>query len=448
MHRVLIVGGGFGGLQAALHLRRADVDVTLVDRRNFHLFQPLAYQVATGALMPGEVAYPLRAIFKRDANVRVLCAEVQSFDLAAHEVVACGYAGELRLGYDTLIVAGGSKYNYFGHPEWQRHAAELKSLEGALQIRGRILRALEAAEAEADPAKRAALLTFVVVGAGPTGVEMAGQIAEIAQDTRRDFRTADPSTARVLLIETGDRVLAGFPPNLSRRAERSLRSLGVTPLTGHMVTDLDADGVVVRADGGEERIDAGTIIWAAGVLAEGIAAELAEAAGAETDRVRRLLVEPDLTVPGHPEVLAIGDMVRVRDRDAFPGVAPVAMQMGRYAARTVRDRLRGQEPGPFKYKDKGNLATIGRLRAVADLPPRIRVSGVLAWLLWLFVHLWYLIGFQNRLIVFLRWIWSFLTHGRGGRLITGQDFPTTSEVIAAGPPAREAAAHDEHHRDG
>jgi NADH dehydrogenase len=443
MHRVLIVGGGFGGLQAAIHLRHAGVDVTLVDRRNFHLFQPLAYQVATGALMPGEVAYPLRAIFKRDEHVRVLCAEVRSFDLAAREVVAQSYAGELRLGYDTLIVAGGSKYNYFGHPEWQRHAAELKSLEGALQIRGRILRALEAAEAEPDPAKRAALLTFVVVGAGPTGVEMAGQIAEIAHDTRRDFRTADPSQARVLLIETGDRVLAAFPPSLSRRGERALRSLGVTPMTGHMVTGLDADGVVVHSDAGDERIDAATIIWAAGVLAAGVAGQLAEAAGAETDRVDRLIVEPDLTVPGHPEVLAIGDMVVVRDHDPFPGVAPVAMQMGRYAARTVRDRLRGRAPGPFKYKNKGNLATIGRLRAVADLPPRIRVSGVVAWALWLGVHLFYLIGFQNRILVLMRWGWSFITHGRGGRLITGQDF-ATSEVIAQGTPAREAAEHDEH----
>jgi NADH dehydrogenase len=422
MHRVLIVGGGFGGLQAALHLRRAGVEVTLVDRRNFHLFQPLAYQVATGALMPGEVAYPLRAVFKRDPHVRVLCAEVRGFDLAAREVVAQSYAGELRLGYDTLIVAGGSKYNYFGHPEWQQHAAELKSLEGALQIRGRILRALEAAETAVDAQQRAALLTFVVVGAGPTGVEMAGQIAEIAHDTRRDFRTADPATGRVLLVEAGDRVLAGFPPTLSRRAERALRSLGVTPMNSHTVTDLDANGVVVRSDAGEERIDAGTIIWAAGVLAAGVAGQLAEAAGADTDHVQRLIVEPDLTVPGHPEVLAIGDMVVVRGQDPFPGVAPVAMQMGRYAARVVRDRLGNRDPGPFKYKNKGNLATIGRLRAVADLPPRIRVSGVLAWALWLGVHIFYLIGFQNRVLVLMRWAWAFVTHGRGGRLITGQDF--------------------------
>ena len=421
MHRVVIVGGGFGGLQAALHLRGAGVQVTLVDRRNFHLFQPLAYQVATGALMTGEVCYPLRAIFKRDANVRVLCAEVRDVDLAARELVAGTYAGEVRLAYDTLIVAGGSAYNYFGHPEWRAHAAELKTLEGALHIRGRILRALEAAETETDPAKRAALLTFVVVGAGPTGVEMAGQIAEIAHDTQSDFRSFDPATARVLLIETGDRVLAGFPPGLSQSAARALESLGATPMTGHMVTGIDAGGVVVKSDAGEQRIEAGTTIWAAGVLASDLAVKLAEAAGAENDNVQRLIVEPDLTLPGHPEVLAIGDMVRVRDRDPFPGVAPVAMQMGRYAARAVRERLRGDTPPPFKYKNKGNLATIGRLRAVADLPPGIHVGGTLAWALWLVVHLWYLIGVQNRLLVFLRWVWSFLTHGRGGRLIAGQD---------------------------
>jgi NADH dehydrogenase len=415
------VGGGFGGLQAALNLQRAEVEITLVDRRNFHQFQPLAYQVATGALMPGEVCYPLRAIFKRAANVRVLCAEVRDFDLAARELIAESYAGELRLPYDTLIVAGGSQYNYFAHPEWQEHAAELKSLEGALHIRGRILRALEAAETETDDVKRAALLTFVVVGAGPTGVEMAGQIAEIAHDTRSDFRSFDPSTARVLLIETGDRVLAGFPPGLSQSAARALESLGATPMTGHSVTDLDAGGVVVRSGETEERIEAGTIIWAAGVLASELAPQLAKAAGAQTDNVQRLIVEPDLTVPGHPEVLAIGDMVRVRDLDPYPGVAPVAMQMGRYAARAVRERLRGDTPGPFKYKNKGNLATVGRLRAVADLPPGIHVGGVVAWVLWLVVHLWYLIGFQNRVLVFLRWVWSFLTHGRGGRLIAGQD---------------------------
>ena len=419
MHRVAIVGGGFGGLQAALHLRRANVEITLVDRRNFHLFQPLAYQVATGALTPGEISYPLRAIFRRSPNVRVIMGEVTGFDLAAHELLVLTPVGEERFLYDTLIVAGGSKYNYFGHPEWHSVAADLKSLEGALRIRSRILLSLEAAEVESDPERRAALLTFAVVGAGPTGVEMAGQIAEIARDTRRDFRVADTSHVRVLLIELGDRVLATFPPDLSVKAKLALESLGVTPLLSHRVIDLDEDGVVVRDGDHEERIRAKTIIWAAGVLAAEIAGELASAAGAQIDSLGRIIVEPDLTVPAHPEVIAIGDMVRVRGAPPYPGVAPVAMQMGRHAAMLVRARLRGDKPGSFVHTNKGNLATIGRARAVADLP-RIRLSGFLAWIIWLFIHLWYLIGFQNRLLVFLRWSISFFTHGRGSRLITGE----------------------------
>jgi NADH dehydrogenase len=420
MHRVVIVGGGFGGLQAALHLSGADVQITLVDRRNFHLFQPLAYQVATGALNPGEICYPLRAIFRGRENVRVILGEVTGFDLEARELPVRTAVGEERFPYDTLIVAGGSKYNYFAHPEWQDVASELKSLEGAIHIRGRILRSLEAAEVEEDDAKRTAYLTFAVVGGGPTGVEMAGQIAEIARDTRRQFRVADTSQARVLLIEAGERVLAGFPPSLSKRAFRALESLGVTPLVNRLVTDLDAEGVVVQSGDHEERIAAKTIIWAAGVLASSISGRLAEAAGVETDAVGRIIVEPDLTVHGHPEVLAIGDMVKVRSEPPFPGVAPVAMQMGRYAAKLVRARLRGDHAGDFAYHNKGNLATIGRARAVADLPPGIRLSGFFAWVMWLVIHLWYLIGFQNRLLVFLRWFISFVTHGRGARLITGE----------------------------
>jgi NADH dehydrogenase len=416
MHRVVIVGGGFGGLQAALHLKHKEIEVTLVDRRNFHLFQPLAYQVATGALAAGEVCYPLRAIFRGEERIRVVLAEVTGFDLDAKTVRMRTAAGEETAAYDTLIVAGGSEYNYFGHPEWQQHAAELKSLEGALHIRAQILRAFEAAEVAADEEERARLLTFVVVGAGPTGVEMAGQIAEIARDTRRDFRSYDTSRTRVLLVEAGDRVLAAFPPKLSAKAAKALESLGVTPLVNHLVTDLDADGVTME----HERVRAGTVIWAAGVLASGLSQTLAEAGGAETDSVGRIVVEPDLTLPGHPDVLAIGDMVQVRGEDPLPGVAPVAMQMGRYAAKLIRNRLRERETGPFKYKDKGNLATIGRARAVADLPPRIRVSGFVAWALWLGIHLFYLIGFQNRLLVVMRWSFSFLTHGRGTRLITGE----------------------------
>ena len=419
-HRVVIVGGGFGGLQAATHLKGADVDVTLVDRRNFHLFQPLAYQVATGALATGEVAYPLRTIFRSQENVSVMLAEAEGFDLEAKTVKLRTAAGEETLDYDTLLVAGGSKYNYFGHPEWQEHAAELKTLEGALHIRAQILHALKQAEVAADPVERERLLTFVIVGAGPTGAEMAGQIAEIARDTRNEFRVVDTWQAKVLLVEAGDRVLSAFPEKLSAKAEESLASLGVTSLTDHMVTDIDADGVTVKNDKGEHKIPAGTVIWAAGVLAASVATTLAEAAGAEQDKFGRLLVEPDLTVPGHPDVIAIGDMVAIKGADPLPGVAPVAMQMGRYAARSIKARLRGGVSGPFKYKDKGNLATLGRARAIAELPPGIRLSGFFAWVMWLAIHLFYLVGFQNRVLVFTRWGFSFLTHGRGTRLITGE----------------------------
>jgi NADH:quinone reductase (non-electrogenic) len=425
-HHVVVIGGGFGGLQATLKLRRAPVEVTLVDRRNFHLFQPLTYQVATGALSPGEIAYPLRAIFKRHRNVRVVLAEVADFDLDAREVKLRSVSAVPApdgLGYDTLIVAGGSHYSYFGNEEWRMHAAEVKSLESALAVRSRLLTAFEAAEAEQKQEARDAWLTFVVVGAGPTGVEMAGQIAELARDTlRRDFRSIDPRLARILLVEAADRVLTSFPPSLSAKAERSLQHLGVTVLTGRTVSGIDAAGVTLEgADGGPERIASRAVVWAAGVTASGLAGRLAELTGAERDRVGRVAVEADLTLPGYPEVFAIGDMVRIRDPGGapvvLPGLAPVAMQQGWYAATVVRARLRGRDHGAFRYRDKGNLATIGRGAAVADIKG-VRLSGFLAWVTWLFVHLWYLIGFQNRLLVFIRWSVSFATHGRGARLIT------------------------------
>jgi len=427
-HRAVVIGGGFGGLQAAIHLARAPVELTLIDRRNFHLFQPLTYQLATGALTPGEVCYPLRAIFKRRRNVEVLLAEVTALDLEAREVHVESAAGEGRrfsVPYDTLIVAGGSSYSYFGHSEWAEVAPEVKSLESALETRGRILSAFEAAEMEPDPEQRRAWLTFVVVGAGPTGVEMAGQIAELGRDTlRRDYRAVDPRDARVLLVEMADRVLTSFPPSLSRKAAGSLEHLGVTPLLDRRVVAMDHAAVTVQAsDGAEEQIPARTVIWAAGVTASPLASQLAERTGAEIDRAGRVTVGPDLTLPGHSDVLALGDMVRVRGEDgtvlALPGVAPVAMQQGRYAAKLIRGRLHGRTIGPFHYRDKGNLATIGRARAVADLH-WLRLSGFPAWAAWVLVHLWYLIGFQNRLLVLIRWAISFFTHGRGARLISRQ----------------------------
>jgi NADH dehydrogenase len=420
-HRVVVVGGGFGGLQAVQHLADAPVQITLVDRRNFHLFQPLTYQVATGALSPGDIAYPLRAIFKRRENVHVLLAEVEDFDLEARELRLSSVEGvpvESRLGYDTLIVAGGSSYSYFGHESWREHADEVKSLESATVVRSRLLGAFEAAEAEPDRGAVDAWLTFVVVGAGPTGVEMAGQIAELARDTmRHDFRAIDPTRSRIVLVEAMDRVLTTFPPSLSGKAERSLLRLGVTVLTSRTVTSIDGESVTVRhPDGETETIPTRTVVWAAGVTASTLAGRLAELSGTEQDKAGRVVVEPDLTLPGHPEVFAIGDMVRVGSAE-LPGVAPVAMQQGRYAARVVGARLEGRTTKPFRYRDKGNLATIGRASAVADIKG-LHLSGFLAWMTWLVVHLFYLVGFQNRVVVLIRWEISFITHGRGARLIT------------------------------
>jgi NADH dehydrogenase len=423
-HRVVVVGGGFGGLQAAAKLAGMPVEVTLVDRRNFHLFQPLAYQVATGALAAAEICYPLRHIFHGRDNVRVLLAEVVDVELDTRRVRLRNVVSDAALEpleYDTLIVSGGSQYAYFGHDEWRENAIELKSLEGALHLRRRILSAFEAAELESDPVRRAAQLTFAVVGAGPTGVEMAGQIAEIERDLRGDMRAIDPLRARILLIEMGDRVLASFPPRLSAKAQQALESLGVTPRLGEAVVDVGDGGLSVRRrDGTVEKIDSDTVVWAAGVEASPLARLLAERAGLEVDRAGRLAVDPDLSLPGHPEVLAIGDMVSLRRPHGsplvLPGLAPVAMQEGRHAARVVADRVAGRPPRPFRYHDKGNLATIGRARAVADVQ-HVRVSGFLAWVTWLTVHLFYLIGFQNRLLVLVRWAFSFAGHGRGARLI-------------------------------
>ncbi|HEY7253597.1 MAG TPA: NAD(P)/FAD-dependent oxidoreductase [Methylomirabilota bacterium] len=439
------MGGGFGGLETVKALRGAPVEATLIDRNNYHLFQPLNYQVATGALSPDEIAEPLRTIFRRDAHVRIVMGEVTDVDLEQRIVRLAPRAGALEprsIGYDTLVVAGGSAYSYFGHEDWRPIALEVKSLDSALEVRGRILRAFEAAELDQDPEDRAAWLTFVVVGGGPTGVEMAGQIAELARDTLPgDFRAIDPRVGRVLLVEAEDRVLPSFPARLSGRAAESLEQLGVATLVNHTVVGIDPYGVELHSDDGQgERVAARTVVWAAGVAASPLAGILAGASGTELDRTGRVTVEPDLTLAGHPTVLAIGDMVRVRnastgDVDTLPGLAPVAMQEGRYAGRLIGNRLAGRTTEPFRYRDKGSLATIGRARAVADLRG-LKLSGFIAWITWLLVHLYYLIGFENRLVVLVRWSYNFLTRGRGGRLITEAEGRDRS--VTAPDPARPA----------
>jgi NADH:quinone reductase (non-electrogenic) len=415
---VVIVGGGFGGLVAARGLKRAGVELTLVDRQNFFLFQPLAYQVATGSLSSVEVAFPLRRALRRQREAHVVLGEATAVDLDRRVLTISDLpsGGSTELPYDVLAVATGSRYSYFGHDEWAPFAPELKTLDGALDLRDRILLAFEAAELERDDAARQSWLTFAVVGAGPTGVEMAGQIAELARDVLpREYRSADTRRARVLLIEAGDRVLAGYTPALSASAERQLRSLGVTPLVRTTVVGIDADRIEIESrDGAHEEIPARTKIWAAGVSAAPFAGVLSEAAGAELDRAGRLVVEPDLTLPGHPDVFAFGDMVSVRGQ-TLHGVAPVAMQEGRHVARSIREGRRT----PFHYTDKGELATIGRARAVGSVRG-IPVTGFPAWALWLGIHITYLVGFENRVLVLIRWAVAYLTRGRGARIVHRQ----------------------------
>ncbi|HEX4108310.1 MAG TPA: FAD-dependent oxidoreductase [Solirubrobacteraceae bacterium] len=441
-HRVVIIGGGFGGLAAAKGLAGAAAQVTLVDRRNFHLFQPLLYQVATGSLSPGEIASPLRSILKRQANAKIVMAEVTGIDLENRRVLLGHQAHKAEsgeLGYDTLVVAAGARHSFFGRDEWEQYAPGMKTVEHALRIRRRMLMAFEAAELEADPAQRRAWLNFVVIGAGPTGVELAGQIAEIANYTlKRDFRDIDPREAEVMLIEANERVLPAYVPRLSARAARSLAGLGVAVMPGKRVIDMDWESVTVLADGGEpEQIPARTKIWAAGVQASPLSEALAQATGADLDRSGRVTVAPDLTLPGHPEVFVIGDMNRVSDGaggvQPWPGVAQPAMQEGRYAAAAIQGRLDGHPPrAPFTYRDKGSLATIGRLEAVADVGGH-QFGGAPAWLTWIFVHILFLAGLQNRTVVLLRWVLSFLSRGRAQRLMTGEsvaaDYERTSRAL-------------------
>jgi NADH dehydrogenase len=417
-HQVVIVGGGFGGLYAAQALRSAPVRVTLLDRRNFHLFQPLLYQVAMGELSPANIAAPLRSVLSRQRNATVLMAEVVGFDLA-RRVVLLKDGGEQP--YDSLIVAAGARHHYFGHPEWEKDAPGLKSIEDATAIRRRVLTAFEKAERTTDPAERDAWLTFVIVGGGPTGVELAGALAEVAHHTlRRDFRAIDPRRARILLVEGLDRILSTYPEKLSARAAAALTRMGVTVRTGTTVTDVRHDQVTLKHDGATEVLEARTILWGAGVDASPLARALAAASGAPLDRAGRAVVQHDLTLPGHPEVFVIGDMANYSHQTGkpLPGVAPVAMQQGRHAAETIRRRVAGKPPLPFRYKDRGSLATIGRSEAVADLG-WVWLSGYVAWLAWLFIHIVYLIRFENRVLVLLQWAWNYVTLNRSARLITG-----------------------------
>jgi NADH dehydrogenase len=413
MHRVVILGGGFGGLHAAQGLGRAPVDLTLVDRRNFHLFQPLLYQVATGSLSPGEITAPIRAVLRNQKNTRVLLGDAVSIDAVARNLILAD--GEIP--YDTLVVAAGAQNYYFGNHDWPKVAPGLKSIEDATAIRHKILYAFEAAERELDPARRRAWLTFVIVGGGPTGVELSGALAEIARDTlRHDFRSIRPEQSIILLLEGSPHVLPTYPEKLSIDAERSLIKLGVRPRTNIRVVAIDEGGVTLTTG---ERIETRTVLWAAGVAPSDFGKALAEHAGAKLDKQGHVLVAPDLTIPGHPEIFVVGDLAYFeQEGKAVPGVAPAAMQEGRYAAKTIIHRLRGRAITPFHYHDKGSLAVIGRAAGVADLG-RLELHGVIAWLAWLFIHLMYLVTFRNRVIVFIRWGFQYLSFDRGARLITG-----------------------------
>lgn len=425
--RVLIVGGGFGGLWAAQALRRAPVQVTLLDRQNHHLFQPLLYQVATAALNPSDIAQPIRRVLRKQANAEVLLGEAETVDLEQKRVLLRDGAS---VSYDRLILATGATHSYFGHPEWEASAPGLKTLDDALEIRRRVLVAFEAAERERDPALRSALLTFVVIGAGPTGVEMAGALAEISRQVlQRDFRHVDPAAARVLLIEAGPRVLPAYSPESSASARQQLERLGCEVRLGKPVTSVGRDGVSV----GNETIAARTVIWAAGVEASPLARSLK----VPIDRAGRVPIQPDLTLPGHPEVQVIGDLALLEQHGKpIPGLAPAAMQMGRHAARNIERALAGQPLLPFDYVDKGTLATIGRARAVAERG-KLRMGGFLAWVMWLVVHIFFLIGFRNRFLVMFEWAWVYFRNERGARLITGDVETLLARAAGSSAPREE-----------
>ncbi len=441
-HRVVILGGGFAGVNAAKALSDPSVSVTLIDRRNHHLFQPLLYQVATGGLSPSDIAYPLRVIFKNQRNVEVLLAEVHDIDVANRTVLL----EHGSVPYDSLLIATGAGGQYFGNDDWEAHAPSLKTLEEATEIRKRILLAFETAERTTGLDDQLAWLTFAVIGAGPTGVELAGTLGEIARDTlRKDFRHIESHRARILLFEGTDRVLPTYPPDLSRKAQKALIELGVQARTGVKVVNISDRGLHVEGPHGAEFIPCRTVLWAAGVKASPLGQVLAARADADLDRAGRVFVDEFCTVPGHPEIFVIGDLAHSKRADGLmvPGVAPAAMQMGRYAAGAIRARLHGVTPKPFRYWNKGSLATIGRNKAVADFG-KLHFDGPLAWLIWLFVHLMYLVGFQNRLLVFIQWAISYLTFNRKARLITGgvvlPDLSTDSPGVTI--PAEAASGHN------
>jgi NADH:ubiquinone reductase (H+-translocating) len=430
--RIVIVGAGFGGLSAAKALAKAAVDVTIVDQHNYHLFQPLLYQVATAALSPADIAAPIRNVLAHQKNATVVLAEVSGIDVARKQVIA----EDRRIEYDFLILATGARHAYFGHDDWAHYAPGLKRIDDATYLRRRILLAFEMAESETDAERRRALLNFVVVGGGPTGVEMAGAIAELARKAlKSDFRTIDPGAARIILIEAAPRLLTPFDPSLSRAALKSLQQLGVEVRLNAAVTACDADGVAI----GAERIPAATIVWGAGVMASPAGLWL----GAKTDGAARVIVQPDLSVPGHPDIFVIGDTALSLSTDGkpLPGMAPAAKQQGVYVAHLLIDRLKGRTKPPFRYRDFGLLATIGRKHAVVQMG-RIRFSGFFAWAFWCFAHIYFLIGFRNRLIVVLNWAWNYFTFQRGARLITGATGSHVTPIEDVSPSVDPAPAEN------
>jgi len=439
-HQVVILGGGFAGLAAAERLKRADADITLIDRRNFHLFQPLMYQVATGSISPGDIAAPLRGVLSRQKNTRVLLGEAVDVDPVAKRVTLRD-GGEFP--YDSLIVATGSQTSYYGNDQWREWAPSLKSVEEATDIRHKILYAFEEAERATTPEQTRAWLTFVIVGAGATGMELAGALAEIANETlRHDFRHINPRDARIVLMEGGARVLAAYPERLSAKAEELVRGLGVEVLKNVMVTEINGEGVTFRKADATEKMSAKTVLWAGGIVATAFGRTLGERTKSQTDKLGRITVNPDLTVPNFPDIWIVGDLAHATENgNPLPGVAQVAIQGGVYAAKAIRARLAGQPAGkPFHYFNKGDMAVIGRAAAVANIFG-LQISGLLAWLIWLFVHLMYIVEFQSRIIVFIQWGFEYLTFSRGARLITGV---TATDVLSAPHPASPPASDAPH----